>query len=145
MTDAQSIPVTAGLFHCDGEPSLLGSACAACGAHYFPRRVHCPNPACNAAALQEIRLGRRGTLYSYTIQAYRPPALFQMDQWTPYALGLVELPEGLRVMSMLTGIAPQDLKIGMPLALVLEPLFRDADGRDVLTYKFGPSARENAR
>ena len=44
------------------------------------------------------------------MQAYRPPALFAMDNWAPYALGLVELPEGLRVMAMLTGRAPRSLR-----------------------------------
>ncbi len=136
---SEALPVTAGLFSNEGGVSLLGSSCAGCGAHFFPRRAQCPNPACGARALEEVRLGRRGTLYSYTVQAYRPPPLFRMDAWAPYALGLVELPEGLRVLAMLTGADLAALRIGMPLELVTEPLFRDAQGREVHTFKYRPA------
>jgi uncharacterized OB-fold protein len=140
-----SIPVTNGLFAGDSKPALIGSACPACGAHFFPRRAHCPNPVCGARALEEVRLGTRGTLYSYTMQAYRPPPLFRMDSWAPYVLGLVELPEGVRVLAMLTGFGAERPRIGISLELVLETLFRDSEGRDVLTYKFKPLATEESR
>ena len=139
------IPVTSGLFPDDGEVALLGSACPACGAHFFPRRTHCPNPPCCAGSLQDARFGRRGTLYSYTVQAYRPPPLFRMDDWQPYAIGLVELTEGLRVLAMLTGVALSELRIGIPLELVLDPLYRDTEGREVLTYKYRPLSGERLR
>ena len=84
--------------------------------------------------------GNRGTLYSYTVQAYRPPALFRMDDWAPYAIALVELPEGLRVMGMLTGCRHDEIRIGMDVELTVEPLYRDEEGREVLTYKYKPVA-----
>lgn len=145
MPTPHPIPVTAGLLPADGDVALMGCACPACGARFFPCRAHCPNPACDARELEKVRLGRRGTLYSYTVQAYRPPPLFRMEPWAPYALGLIELDEGLRVLAMLTGVALDALRIGMPLELVLEPLYRDAEGRDVLTYKYKPLATERER
>ena len=87
-------------------------------------------------------MGRRGRLYSYTVQAYRPPALFRMDDWAPYAIGLIELPEGLRVLGMLTGCELSDIHIDMPLELVIETLYRDENGRAVATYKYSPTTQE---
>lgn len=139
MTTDAGIPVVEGLFDVDGGASaLLGAKCGGCGTHYFPRRAHCSNPDCEGRALDNVRLGRRGTLYSYSVQAYRPPPLFGMEPWAPYAIGLIDLPEGVRVMGMLAGVAPETLRIGAEMELRIEPLRRDADGRAVLTYRFAP-------
>jgi uncharacterized OB-fold protein len=61
-----------------------------------------------------------------------------MEPWAPYAIGRVELPNGLRVMGMLTGCVFENIRIDMPLELTVEPLYRDETGRDVVTYKFKP-------
>jgi uncharacterized OB-fold protein len=138
---AQGAPVVEGLFEVhDGVPALAGAKCGRCGTHYFPRRARCSNPACEGAPAEAVRLGRRGTLYSWSLQAYRPPPLFGMEPWAPYAIGLVDLPEGVRVMAMLTGIAPDAHRIGSAMELRLEPLSVGADGRGVLTWKFAPVA-----
>ena len=145
MTSDLQMPVAEGLFVGAGiDAHLIGSRCDGCGAHYFPRSLSCRNPACTDKQVHDTRLGRRGTLYSYTLQSFRPPPLFRMDDWSPYLLGLVELPEGLRVMGMLCGCSREDLRIGMEMELVLEPLHRDDAGRDVMTYKFRPAAATGA-
>lgn len=139
MPSTETVPVAAGLFEGTGAAArLLGTRCAACGTLYFPRAPACRNPACTDGELQDVRLPRDGRLYSYTVQAYRPPPLFRMDAWAPYALGLIDLPGGLRVMGMLAGYPPQDLHIGMPVTLGTGALYRDEQGRDVLTYQFCP-------
>jgi len=140
-----SAPVVQGLFEGQGDATrLLASRCRGCGSVYFPRSLSCRHPRCTDKAPQDIQLGPQGTLYSFTVQAYRPPALFVMDNLAPYALGLVELPEGLRVMAMLTGRSPQDWRIGESVALTTEVLYRDSEGRDVLTYQFRPLALSTA-
>jgi uncharacterized OB-fold protein len=88
--------------------------------------------------VEQALLGRRGELYSYTVQHYRPPALFRIDDWAPYAIGLVALPEGLKVMARLAGVELDALEIGTTVELVLEPLYRDESGHDVLTYAYAP-------
>jgi uncharacterized OB-fold protein len=108
------------------------------------RRLSCRNPKCEAKEIEDALLGRRGTLYSYTVQGYRPPPLFGMEPWAPYAIGLVEIPEGLRVMGILTGCDLDEIRIGMPVKLVVKPLYTDASGRAVLTYKFAPLLEEEA-
>ena len=141
MTPTDLLPVAEDLFRTTADgPALVGTSCTGCGTHYFPKSLSCRNPACHAKAVHEVTLGRRGRLYSYTVQAYRPPALCRMEPWAPYAIGLVELPEGLRVLGMLTGCELDDLRVDMPLELVIETLYQDEQGRDVSTYKFAPPA-----
>lgn len=141
----EQVPVAEDLFRDSAEgPALVGTKCTGCGAHYFPKSLSCRNPACDTKMVTETMLGRRGTLYSYTVQGYRPPALFGMDPWEPYALGLVELPEGLRVMGMLTGCPLDEIHIDMPVELTIATLYSDAEGRDVLTYKYRPAQGESA-
>lgn len=132
-----SVPVAEELFEFAEDVALIGGRCDGCGAHSFPRATHCRNPECVGGAVTRTLFGRRGSLYSYTVQAYRPPPVFAMDDWAPYALGLVQLPEGLRVLAMLSGPV-DDLRIGMPLELVVESLRTDEAGREVLTYKYRP-------
>lgn len=142
MAPIDQLPVAQDLFRSGTSgPALVGTRCTGCGTHYFPKSLSCRNPACGVKAVEEVLLGRRGTLYSYTVQAYRPPALFRTDSWAPYAIGLVELPEGLRVMGMLTGCDLGAITIDMPLELVVEALYQDEDGRDVVTYKYAPSTQ----
>lgn len=141
MTTIEGVPVVEGLFDTQhGAPALAGARCTRCGAHYFPRRTRCSNPDCEGHATEPARLSGRGTLYSYSVQAYRPPPLFAMEPWAPYAIGLIDLPEGVRVMGMLTGSTLEELRIGAEMELRLEPLRHDAEGRAVLTYKFAPVA-----
>ena len=133
------VPVAAGLFEGTGSTAhLIGTRCTSCDTYYFPKTLSCRNPRCREKAIQDVPLSREGRLYSYTVQHYQPPALFRMTDWAPYAIGSVELPEGLRVMGMLTGCAPADLTIGMALELTVETLYRDEQGREVQTYKFQP-------
>lgn len=135
----EQVPVAEDLFRSDADgAALVGSRCTGCGSHYFPKALSCRNPQCEAKSVTEVLLGRRGRLYSYTVQSYQPPPLFRMDPWSPYALGVVELPEGLRVLGMLTGFALDDIRIDTPVQLRVEPLYRDAEGREVLTYAFAP-------
>jgi uncharacterized OB-fold protein len=142
MNTAETAAVAEELFRDgDGGPALIGTRCTGCSSHYFPQALSCRNPDCDVKVVEQALLGRRGELYSYTVQQYQPPALFRMDDWAPYAIGLVALPEGLKVMAKLTGFDIEALEIGTAVQLVLEPLYRDESGRDVLTYAYAPTGR----
>ena len=139
MTPPRQAPVARDLLQGAGDDAhLIGSRCTGCGTHYFPKSLSCRNPQCSDKRVQDAALSRHGILHTYTLQAYRPPALFRMDDWSPYLIGLVELPEGLRIMGMLSGCTRDTVRIGMAMELVLEPLYRDDRGQEVLTYKFQP-------
>jgi uncharacterized protein len=147
MQPPVTIPITQGLYQERNDGVyLMGTRCNSCQTHFFPRALSCRNPACRDKQVTDALLGPSGTLYSYTLQAYQPPGLFRMNPWQPYVIALVELPQGLRVMGMMTDCTPQDLQIGMPVQLTTEPLYHDAAGSPVLTYKFMPvSVRDAAR
>jgi uncharacterized protein len=143
MDDVRRVPVAEDLFQWSADgAALIGTRCTGCGTHYFPKSLSCRNPDCEQKVLEQALLGRRGRLHSYTVQAYRPPPLFRMDPWEPYAIGVVELPEGLRVMGMLTGCELDEIRIDMPVELTVEALYLDESGREVLTYKYAPAAEE---
>lgn len=143
--EAWAEPVVAGLFEqVEGGVRLIGSRCAGCQTVYFPAAVSCRNPACCDKRLAPVHLPERGTLLSYTVQHYQPPPLFRMDDWAPYAIGLVGLSEGVEVMGMLTGVALDRIVIGMPVRLTTETLFTDGERGPVTTYKFAPDQKESA-
>lgn len=140
-----SVPVAAGLFEEQAAGArLIGSRCTACGTLYFPQSVSCRNPDCRDKTLVQASLPASGILASFTVQRYQPPPLFRIDDWAPYAIGLVDLGEGVEVMGMLTGVAFDDIRIGMAVRLVIEPLFVDADRGTVTTYKFAPEDMSEA-
>ena len=129
-----SVPVRAGLFDTGDEPCLLGSRCRACAAHHFPRHATCPY--CGADEVEEVRLSRRGALWAYTAVTAAPPG-YRGE--VPYGFGVVELPEGLRVVTRLTEPDPTALGFGQPMELVVVPLHHDDDGNEVVTYAFRPA------
>ncbi len=147
MSDPQSasIPVAEGLFEVQPDgPHLIGSRCASCDTIYFPVALSCRNPHCAEKRIERALLPGRGTLLSYTIQRYQPPPLFRMDNWEPYAIGLIDLGAGVEVMGILTGLSFDAIRIGMPLRMVVETLYTDAERGAVTTYKFAPDANGDA-
>jgi uncharacterized OB-fold protein len=143
--DPGTAAVAEGLFAGAGEQAhLLGTLCRGCGAHYFPRSLSCRNPRCEDKHLEQIALSRRGRLYSYTVQHYRPPPLFRREPWKPYALGVIELPENIRVIALLADVEFEALCIDLPMELTVIPLYHDEQGRAVLTYAFRPQASQDS-
>lgn len=133
--EKKQVPVEAGLFTWpSSEPRLIGSRCKSCGTYSFPKSYTCPNPDCDAKDVEEVLLARRGKLASYTIQRYNPP-LFKMEPFRPFAIGLVELPEGINVLGMLT--TTENLKMGMDLETIVEGLYTEGEN-EVMTWKFRP-------
>lgn len=127
------------------QPTLLGSRCSACGERYFPATRGCTR--CCGTQLEAFDLGHRGRLWSWTVQDFcpKPPydgAASDAD-FRPYGVGYVELAGGLKVESRLTLADPARLRIGMDMALTLEPYRRDADGTVVHTYAFRPAQGED--
>lgn len=137
---AGHVAVVEGLYvEDDAGAALVGTRCTTCGTHYWPTGPSCRNPDCDGTQVQESLLGRTGTLYSWTVQSYRPPPLHRRDDWAPFAIGLVDTPEGVRVLAALTGCTPDELSIGQPVRLVVLPLHVDDDGRSVATYAYAPA------
>ena len=131
---AASVAVQEGLFtvDADGAAHLVGGRCRACGRHQFPRSSLCPY--CGADDVAEALLSPDGTLWASTAVTAAPPG-YRGD--VPYGFGVVELPEGVRVITRLTEPDPTRLRFGQDVRLQLVVLHRDDEGRDVLTWAFG--------
>jgi hypothetical protein len=115
---------------------LQGSECSACGEVFFGRPTVCQN--CTSEVVSPRALSPFGKLWTYTTISYRPPGDYKGpdNPFKPFAVGLVELPEGVRILSLLDVPDFGDLAIGMDVALVVEPLYTDKEGCVVLAYKF---------
>ncbi len=134
------VPAAEGLFieTADG-PRLLGSRCNSCATPYFPKSPACHNPDCAESKVEDAVFGPRGKLWSCAIQNYPPPLPARYNEpYVPYAIGLVDLPEGLRVLGRISTDNPEGLQLGTDVELVLEELYRDEDGNEVITWKFKP-------
>ncbi len=132
----QRVPIEPGFFTTpeDGaSPRLLGSRCGSCREVFFPRRRICA--ACEAAALEDVELGPRGTLYTYT-WVHMPLFGALRAQAGSYGVGQVDLAEGPRVQAVLA-VDREELAIGMELELQLETLRREDDGTEVMIFRFG--------
>ena len=142
MSTLEQIPVQDGLFTWPSAvPQLIGGRCTECGAFHFPVQANCPH--CAALSVERTPLSRRGTLWTWTVQTFAPPVppyRGPVDDFVPFGVGYIELPEGLRVQARLTVNDAARLKIGMAMELTLEPFGRDEEGREVLVYAFAPAA-----
>jgi hypothetical protein len=118
-------------------PRLRGTRCRSCETVSFPATPFCTNPACpkDRALVEEWHGGERGVLWSWTIQQIPASPPFRFDQGAPYAVGMVDLPEGIRVLGLLTRMT--DLQLDMPVRLVSGTLFEDESG-PVVTWMWQP-------
>ena len=121
----------------DGTGHLVGGRCENCNAHYFPARQTCAR--CLSRDVSRVPLSETGTLYTFTVVRQSIP-MFEV----PYVLGYVDLPEGVRLMGQISGIDPEDVRIGMTVTLSIEPFGEDEDGNELTGYRFRPVDQEAA-
>lgn len=79
--------------------------CRECGRHVFYPRLLCPH--CHSDALDWHEASGEGIVYTTTVVRRKP------ERGGDYNLCMVELAEGVRMMSRVEGIAPTDVAIGM--------------------------------
>ena len=140
LTNKKKIPVRDGLWtnaiEADEKPHLLGSKCSSCGEIYFPQKTNMTCTCCQSTTLTDILLSTRGIVYTHTTVMVRPPGGYYKGK-VPYAIGIVELPEGVHVHTLFTGCDFDKIEIGMPVELIIEQLYDDEEA-EVVTYKFRP-------
>ena len=108
---------------------LVVQRCRGCGALRFPARALCSD--CLAVDAEWAPVTGRGEVYSFNVmhQIYHPGFAAEV----PYAVVLVKLAEGPKLISNLVGIAPADIRIGMSVRVVFEPL-----NDEITLPKFAP-------
>jgi uncharacterized protein len=140
LVEKKRVPIREGIFTSLDAPlesvRLQGSKCRNCGEVAFGITTTCQN--CSAEDTEIIPLSKDGFLWTYTVIRNRPPGDYKgPDPYVPFAEGLVELPEGIRILSPLGG-DPEKVKIGMKLKLKIYKLYSDANGNDVIAWRFDP-------
>ena len=134
------IPIKEGLFtgslSAAEQVRLMGSRCKNCSEISLGKQQTCPN--CGGVDLEGIPLSRRGKLWTYTVIRHKPPGDYKgPNPFVPFGLGLVEIPEGIRVLSPIQ-CDPEKMKVGMELELEVFPLFTDENSSEVMAFRFRP-------
>ncbi|MEU9299136.1 OB-fold domain-containing protein [Streptomyces sp. NPDC048269] len=118
---------------------LLIQRCTACATFRFPWLPGCN--ACASPGWDTVEASGVGTVFSYVVMHHPPFPAFTAhdhpaDAGGPYAVALVELAEGVRMISNITGVPCDKVRIGMPVQVEflrvdddLElPVFRGSEG-----------------
>lgn len=133
-------PIVDGWFSGSDPITLRGLGCDACGTRVFPPLgTMCPNPACRSDRLQPVDLARTGTVWSWAVNHYPPPAPYVApDPFEPYVVVAVELNgEGLTVLGQLADAGQADrLTIGAAVEVVRGAvLTRDGGRRQMYAFQ----------
>jgi uncharacterized OB-fold protein len=91
------------------EGRLVVQRCNGCGRLRHPPRPMCPD--CLSLEFEVMPLSGRGSLYSFAILHHPRHPAFDY----PLIAALVDLEEGIRLVSNLTGVEAADIEIGMEL------------------------------
>ena len=94
--------------------------CSQCGHISFPPRLVCPG--CKGQSFQSVRLNDEGTLLTFTVIRV---ASEKFSKETPFAVGVVELNDGVRVTAQLADTDVDALKIGQRVKLVFRKIQDD--------------------
>ena len=110
------------------EQQLLIPTCRSCGNAFWYPRPTCPH--CLSTDIHWKASSGAGEVAAVSVM-YRPANPLMADK-VPYAVVLVDLDDGVRVMSNAVGIDATDVAIGMRVALTWEPL---TDGRNIWLFE----------
>jgi len=96
--------------------------CDGCGAHVFQPRVMCPE--CGSDTFAWVQPSGSGTVHSSTVIRRKP------ERGGDYNVALIDLTEGVRMMSRVEGVAPAEVRIGMPVTARLA----QQDGQTIVVF-----------
>jgi uncharacterized OB-fold protein len=102
------------------EQRLVAQRCLGCGAFHHPPRPMCPS--CLSLEHEVVELSGLGVVYSYAILHHPQHPSFSY----PVIAILVELDEGVRIISNLVGADAADVRIGLPVRVTFEAAANDA-------------------
>ncbi|MBI4176418.1 MAG: Zn-ribbon domain-containing OB-fold protein [Candidatus Aenigmarchaeota archaeon] len=125
MTHTSSVPLYWRLKK--SKYNVIGTRCRTCNTAYFPGRQLCQN--CRRKGeIEELKFSGLGKILSYTIIRTAPQGF---EQYTPYAVAVIELDEGTMISGQIVG-NPAGLKIDQRV----KPVFRkiSEDGSDGLIH-----------
>jgi uncharacterized OB-fold protein len=103
------------------EGRLVAQRCAACGRLRHPPRPMCPE--CRSLDVEVVELSGRGVVYSYALLHHPQHPAFEY----PVLAVLIDLDEGIRIVSNVVGVEPDQVRIGLPVQV--EFVSTDGDHR----------------
>ena len=127
------------------EGRLLVQWCTKCDRGVFFPRAFCPH--CGGAesgtgaggTLEWREASGRATVHAAVVE-YRPEAAgATFSDGAPYCIALVDLQEGVRMMTNIVGCPPAEVHSGMAVVVTWEPL---SDGRQLALFR--PAGEEDA-
>jgi uncharacterized OB-fold protein len=95
--------------------------CGSCGHIRFPAGILCPK--CHSMEAEWTKLSGKGRIYSFVIfhHAFHPS--YKND--IPYAAAIIQLDEGPRLDSNITGCSLEDIRIDMPVEVYFDDVTDD--------------------
>jgi len=113
---------------------LHGGYSPTSGLHHFPRFARCPYT--GADDVEAAELPATATLWLWTAVTAAPPGYTGA---VPFGFGVVELTNGLRLITRITEPDPAALDAGTPMQLVADVVAVDDDGTEVVSWAFAPA------
>jgi uncharacterized OB-fold protein len=112
------MPVQDELFAAAREHRFVLPRCEACGEFRFPPRLRCPR--CGQTHTEWVAASGRGSVYSYVVVHQRLHPAF--DANLPYAVALVQLEEGPRMLALVIESDLADVRVEAPVEVVFQTL-----------------------
>ena len=124
-----------------GQTVLLGGFSEQSQRSHFPRGSVCPYTA--AEDVVDHELPQTGVLWACTVINSAPPGYFGK---VPFGFGVVQLDDGLRIVTRIAADLPGELQIGQPMQLVVEdlPLGTSEEDGTMQIWAFTPTLDQAA-
>lgn len=108
---------------------LKVQVCATCSHKQWYPKVMCEN--CGCRKFSWLRCSGKGTVYSFTIVREVVMNSRAFEKEIPYALSIIDLEEGIRMVAQVVGTPPDQVRIGMKV----EAFFEKIDSFTVVKFK----------
>lgn len=113
---------------------LEAAKCTSCGEIFFPPRIVCRG--CGGREFEQVVLPDTGKLMTYTIIRIAPS---EFSTQAPYAVGIAELDNGVRLAAQVVDVDFKDLKVGLPVKIEFRKVREEGEaGILCYGYKFVP-------
>lgn len=121
-------PLTAPFWEATKEKKLLVQRCISTGKYqYYPRAASIHD---FGGPVEWVEVEGKGKVYAISVM-HRAGNPLMMDK-VPYAVALIEVEEGFRMMSNVVNCPVEDIKVGMDVKLTWEEL---SDGRHLPLFE----------
>ena len=109
---------------------LEAAKCSKCGKINFPPRLICPE--CGHREFEQVKIADEGVIKTYTVIRVAPSGF---EDEVPYAVGIVELKDGVSTMMQITDCEPEEISIGMPVKVEFRQVQAEGDA-GILMYGY---------